>query len=129
MNQQAGVVELVLPERVGPEPPPPRDLSSWWIAGLVGVVLLGNAVMIWWRLRGQNPLRRAFRDAAGVAGLTRAERAEVKALSGPGREPVALLISEAALRGAIEEAGREKDPVMVSVRRKLRGVGHAMRSV
>ncbi len=117
MSQQFKEVQLVLPEGMRPEPVAAKvEGSSWVIAVLVGVVVVGNAVLVWWRIKGRDPLKRAFEGAAGRAGLNKAERKRVVELAAGKMEPVAMLVCESALEGAGD------DPVVVSVRRKVRAV-------
>lgn len=114
---QVKAVELVLPKGTEPPAAPVRG-TSWWIPALVACVLIINAGLVWYRLKGRDPLKRAFARVAGRIGLNRAERDTVERLAGPGVAPVALLISETAMdRAAADEAD---DPVIVSVRHKVR---------
>jgi hypothetical protein len=120
MNQEVKPVELILPEslRTAPSAPTTTD-NSWWIAGIVVVVLLANAILVWFRLKGRDPLQRAFAGVAGKLGLNRAERERVRSLAGDALPPVALLLSDAAMEHA--SAAEPQDPLIVSVRQKVRG--------
>jgi hypothetical protein len=110
------VVQLVLPGgATSPNSAPSAAAAAsinWWIPAIVAAVLAVNAVLIWWRLSGRDPLRKAFTHAAARAGLTRAERRKVEELAGDKAEPVAMLLCESALPG--------DDPLIVNVRRKVR---------
>ncbi|MBX3377226.1 MAG: hypothetical protein KF678_09520 [Phycisphaeraceae bacterium] len=110
------VVQLVLPGgATSPNTAPSETAASstnWWIPAIVAAVLAINALLIWWRLSGRDPLRKAFAHAAARAGLTRAERRKVEELAGDKAEPVAVLLCESSLAG--------DDPLIVNVRRKAR---------
>lgn len=121
MNQveQAKPVELVLPPFVGPvrdAAAVPATSSSLWIALVVILVLLGNAFLVWWRIRGRDPLHRAFDAAAGRIGLNRKERKHIGEISPKHSPPVALLLSESAFEGAISG---DQSPIAVSIRAKM----------
>ena len=122
-------VEVVRPQGAqvavaAPQPVAAHSASNWWIAVIVGFVLVGNAVLVWRRVNGRHPLRRAFRGAAREAGLDRRERSLIEELAGEANPPVTLLISDAAL---VRAAARIKDDpatseVLVGIRQKLNSV-------
>ncbi len=123
MNQvdQAKPVELVLPPLIGPipdsiQPAVAHSSTTLWIAMVVLLVLAANACLVWWRIKGRDPLGRAFDAAAGRIGLNRIERKHISEITPKGCPPVALLLSESALEKVI--AGDE-DPVVQSIRSKL----------
>ena len=118
MTQQVQAVELVLPPGSQPPSPPSTGASSWWVAAFVALVLVVNALLVWYRLKGRDPLKRAFAGLASRLGLNRAERERLERIAGANMAPVALLISESAL----ERASRAEpdDPLIVSVRHKVR---------
>lgn len=125
MNQldQVKPIELVLPPRVGPAQdafvPVPHASSSLWIAGTVLLIVAANAWLVWWRIRGRDPLRRAFDAAAGHLGLNRKERKHIGEITPKGCPPVALLLSESAMQDVMSGDG---NPVTVGIRAKLERV-------
>jgi hypothetical protein len=109
-------IQLIIPGRT-PEAPP--SSTSWWIAGLVLAVLAVTAVLVRCRLKGRDPLQRAFARISDRLGLTQAERARVRQVAGD-VPPVALLLSDSALQRAAGDCS--DDPLIVAVRAKSRNV-------
>lgn len=112
------VVQLILPGGTATPAPSAAQTAgasiastNWWIPAIVAIVLAINALLIWARLSGRDPLRKAFLHAAARAGLTRAERRRIQQAAGPNTEPVSLLLCDSALTS--------DDPLIVNVRRKV----------
>jgi hypothetical protein len=96
----------------GPAPLDRRELP-WELMAVLGLVAVGAAVTAGWinRRAGRRlPVReRAFRRMASKLGLGRDTRALVQELAAQsGVDPLALLVSPAALRAAIHRADQQQ---------------------
>jgi hypothetical protein len=119
--EQARVVEVVLPpNQAAASRPAPVSTSgaAWWIAVPVLIVLAANIMLVWWRVKGRDPLREAFDAGARRAGLDRREKKLVERLAGQSA-PIALLISDSALTTAAAGIGAAEEPLIGNIRRKL----------